>query len=110
MHTALKTIYDPERMIYSPDELSLLLIEALILAKEKGFSGVDLDKAYITICEMPDANIGTVLRLVRDENNNLSQDERYKDHYSYQSKYIGRNTCIHREIVETERSWFLRIR
>jgi hypothetical protein len=67
------------------------------------------NRVYLVLKELPDAKIGTVLRPAINDQGRPSTRPEYKDHYNYASKYVGRNSFLHREIVENEKDWFARI-
>jgi hypothetical protein len=93
---------------YSFNEMMELFIAAINkeLSKDDPLEG----RAYIVIKAIPDADMGTVLRpAINFETGQLSEEKFGAEHYTYGSKYEGRQSVLHKEIVENEKEWFTRI-
>ncbi len=102
-----KGYIDGIKAFYKPEEIEEVLIQAI----QKQFPCNDSleGRAYMVIKELPDAKRGTVLRPAIDDNGDLSTKTFGADHYNYSSKYVGRRSVLHKEIVHQETSWFTRI-
>ena len=100
---------DGIKYFYTKEEIPSILLKAM----QKNLSNDDPTegRAYIVMQEMPDAKVGTVLRPLIDNQTGkmLAEDETWGFHYGYVSKYTGRQSILHREIVEKEQDWFWRI-
>ena len=98
---------DGIKTFYTREEMPQLFKRAI---EKNMFEGDPFkNRVYLVFKEMPDAKVGTVLRPCVNDQGELSEKPEYKEHYNYASKYSGRNTFLHREIVESEKNWFVRI-
>lgn len=95
------------KYFYNRNEIADILSHAKykVFKEEDPLEG----RAYLVMKEMPDAKVGTVLRpTIEIETGELTTGE-WQDHYGYHSKYVGRASFLHMEIVHRESDWFWRI-
>lgn len=104
----METYNDGIKDFYKSEEIAEILKQAIQrkMSENDPFEG----RAYLVFKELPDAKIGTVLRPAINNEGSQTEKPAYVGCYNYVSKYVGRNTFLHREIVESEESWFVRIK
>ncbi len=92
---------------YKEEEIESILRDAFVknLKEDDPLEG----RAYLVVKEMPDALRGTVLRPTITIKSGKLARGKWANHYGYHSKYVGRASFLHMEIVHSENNWFCRI-